>query len=162
MGMDKQRLRSLAREASAFLPDVARLFRDVARDDRVPRRVKVEVGLAAGYLLMPIDIIPDFLPGIGQLDDVAVIGWAVRRMMMGAGEGILREHWHGSDRGLEVLLQIASVGFNPRRLLAGLALGGLAGRSGERSDRDRGAEGPMPERTVIEGSVVDRSSDPRQ
>ncbi len=144
MAMDKARLRSLAREAGAFLPDVVRLFRDVARDERVPRRVKVEVGLAAGYLLMPIDVIPDFLPGIGQLDDVAVIGWAVRRLLLGAGEGILREHWHGSDRGLEVLLQIASAGFNPRRLLAGLALGGLAGRSGP------GQSGP----SVVEGEVV--------
>ena len=152
MGVDRERLKALAREASAFLPDVARLFRDVARDDRVPRRVKVEVGLAAGYLLLPIDIIPDFLPGIGQLDDLAVIGWAVRRLMMGAGEGILREHWQGTDRGLEVLLQVASVGFNPRRLIAGIALGGLAGSKGERS-RDPG---------VVEGTVVDRSTAPRQ
>ena len=151
MAVDKERLRALAREASSFVPDVARLFRDVARDERVPRRVKVEVGLAAGYLLMPIDVIPDFLPGIGQLDDIAIIGWAVRRLMMGAGEGILREHWHGSDRGLEVLLQIAAIGFNPRRLLAGLALGGLTGR----------ADSPPGEPPVVESYVVKDAAAPR-
>ncbi|HVE99422.1 MAG TPA: YkvA family protein [Mycobacteriales bacterium] len=139
--MDKERVRALAREAATFVPDVARLFRDVARDDRVPRRVKVEVGLAAGYLVLPIDLIPDFIPGLGQLDDIAIMGWAIRRLLLGAGENILREHWHGTDRGLEVLLQVASIGFHPRRLLAGLALGGLAGRAGERSD-------------VVEGEVL--------
>jgi len=142
VAMDKEAMRSLGREAVAFLPDVARLFRDVARDDRVPRRVKVEVGLAAGYLVMPFDIIPDFIPGLGQLDDVAIIAWAMRRLLLGAGEAVLREHWRGSDRGMEVLLQLASAGFSPRRMIAALTLG-LAGSSGRRGDR------------VVEGSVVD-------
>ena len=148
---DMDRLRRLGAEAVAFLPDVARLFRDVARDERVPRRVKVEVGLAAGYLLMPIDVIPDFLPGLGQLDDIAIVGWGIRRLLLGAGENILREHWRGSDRGLEVLLQLASVGFNPRRLLAGLALGGLAGRTANDAN-DAG---------VVDGEVLrTRPADP--
>ncbi|HVF19603.1 MAG TPA: YkvA family protein [Mycobacteriales bacterium] len=142
--MDKESFRALAREAVAFGPDVARLFRDVARDERVPRRVKVEVGLAAGYLVMPFDVIPDFIPGIGQLDDVAIVAWAVRRLLLGAGEPVLREHWRGTDRGLEVLLQLASAGFRPRRLLAGLTLG-LAGRSGPRHDDE-------PPR-IVEGSI---------
>jgi uncharacterized membrane protein YkvA (DUF1232 family) len=144
MAVDKDTFRALAREAVAFVPDVARLFRDVARDDRVPRRVKVEVGLAAGYLVMPFDVIPDFIPGIGQLDDIAIVAWAVRRLLLGAGESVLREHWQGTDRGLEVLLQIASAGFRPRRLLAALTLG-LAGRPGPRHD----------DGNVVEGSIAD-------
>ena len=142
MAVDRERLLALAAEAAAFLPDVARLFRDVARDDRVPRRVKVEVGLAAAYLVLPFDVIPDFIPGLGQLDDLAIVGWAVRRLLLGAGEPLLREHWRGTDRGLEVLLQVASFGLNPRRLLAGLALGGLAGRPGADGGR------------VVDGEVV--------
>lgn len=141
MAADRDRLLALASEAAAFLPDVARLFRDVARDDRVPRRVKVEVGLAAAYLVLPIDLIPDFIPGLGQLDDLAIVGWAVRRLLLGAGEPLLREHWGGTDRGLEVLLQVASFGFNPRRLLAGIALGGLAARP--HGDRARVVEGEV-------------------
>lgn len=114
--MDTERLKVLAREAARFVPDVVVLFRDVAADPRVPRRVKVEVGAAAVYLLSPFDVIPDFVPGLGQLDDVAVIGWAIRRLLLAAGENVLREHWRGSDRGLEVLLQAAAAGFAPRKL----------------------------------------------
>ena len=104
----------LAREALAFVPDAIRLLRDVARDDRVPRRVKIEAGIAAAYVVFPVDVIPDFLPGIGQLDDLAVLAWALRRLLLGAGESVLREHWRGTPRGLEVLLQVASTGLRPR------------------------------------------------
>ena len=133
MAMDRVAMRALAREAAAFLPDVAHLFRAVAQDDRVPRRVKVEVALAAGYLVMPFDVIPDFIPGVGQLDDVAIIAWAIRRLLLGAGEAVLREHWRGTDRGLEVLLQLASAGFSPRRVIAALTMG-LIGGSSEPAD----------------------------
>lgn len=139
--MDKQQVVALAREAAQFVPDVARLFRDVAKDPRVPKRVKVEVGAAAAYLVLPIDVIPDFIPGLGQLDDVAIVGWAVRRLLMGAGENVLREHWQGSDRGLEVLLQIAAAGLRPKKLLAALAFGAAA--TGKRKDDD-----------VIDGEVL--------
>ena len=144
MAVDKDTFRALAKEAVAFVPDVARLFRDVSRDERVPRRVKVEVGQAAGYLVMPFDVIPDFIPGIGQLDDIAIVAWAIRRLLLGAGESVLREHWQGTDRGLEVLLQIAAAGFRPRRLLAALTLG-LAGKPGPRHDGGN----------VVEGSIAD-------
>jgi uncharacterized membrane protein YkvA (DUF1232 family) len=140
MKMDKDQLLDLAREAAGFVPDVVMLFKDLAQDDRIPRRAKVEAALAAGYLVMPIDLIPDFIPGIGQLDDIAIVGWAVRRMMLGAGEGVLREHWRGSDRGLEVLMQLASFGFRGKRMLGAMALGSLLGR-------DRSPD-------VVEGTVV--------
>jgi uncharacterized membrane protein YkvA (DUF1232 family) len=142
MALDRERLKAIALEAAQFVPDVARLFRDVAKDPRVPKRVKYEVGAAAAYLVLPFDIIPDFIPGFGQLDDVAVIGWAVRRLLLGAGESVLREHWHGTDRGLELLLQAAAAGLSPRKILGVLAFGAAtAGRSGERGE-------------VIEGEVL--------
>jgi uncharacterized membrane protein YkvA (DUF1232 family) len=123
--MDKKQLKAMAKEAAQFVPDVVRLFRDVAKDPRVPKRVKYEAAAAAGYLVLPFDLIPDFIPGFGQLDDLAVIGWAVRRLLMGAGETILREHWRGTDRQLELLLQVAAAGLRPRRLIAALAYGTL-------------------------------------
>ena len=140
MKMDRDQLLELAREAAGFVPDVVMLFKDLAQDDRIPRRAKVEAALAAGYLVMPIDLIPDFIPGIGQLDDIAIVGWAVRRLMLGAGEGVLREHWRGTDRGLEVLMQLASFGFRGKRMLGAMALGSLLGR-------DRNPD-------VVEGTVV--------
>jgi uncharacterized membrane protein YkvA (DUF1232 family) len=108
-------MKPLARQEAAFEPEGARLLRDAARDPRVPRRVKVEAFLAAAYLLMPIDFVPDFIPGIGQLDDIAVLAWAVRRLLFGAGDPVLRELWRGTDRGLDVLLQLAATGMRPRR-----------------------------------------------
>ncbi|HWL35859.1 MAG TPA: YkvA family protein [Frankiaceae bacterium] len=144
MAVDKQRVVAVAREVAQFIPDVARLFRDVSRDPRVPKRVKYEVGAAAAYLVLPIDVIPDFIPGLGQLDDVAIIGWAVRRLLMGAGENILKEHWHGSDQGLELLLQAASAGLRPKRLLGVLAFGAATmGRTPPDNDDD-----------VIDGEVL--------
>jgi uncharacterized membrane protein YkvA (DUF1232 family) len=119
--MDTERLVAAARDVAQFVPDVARLFRDVAKDPRVPKRVKYEVAAAATYLVLPFDVIPDFVPGLGQVDDVAVIGWAVRRLLTGAGENVLREHWQGTERGLEILLQAAAAGLSPRKIIAVLA-----------------------------------------
>jgi uncharacterized membrane protein YkvA (DUF1232 family) len=145
VGLDTERLKAIAREAAQFVPDVVRLFRDVASDPRVPKRVKYEVGAAATYLLLPFDVIPDFIPGLGQLDDVAIIGWAVRRLLMGAGESVLREHWRGNDRGFELLMQMAAAGLRPKKLLAALAFGTAATHKGKNGD-------------VIDGEVVSESA----
>jgi uncharacterized membrane protein YkvA (DUF1232 family) len=128
VAVDKERLKAIAREAAQFVPDVAALFRDVAKDPRVPKRVKYEVAAAAAYLVLPFDVIPDFIPGFGQIDDVAVIGWAVRRLLLGAGENVLREHWRGTDRGLELLLQAAAAGLSPRKILGVLAFAAAPGK----------------------------------
>jgi uncharacterized membrane protein YkvA (DUF1232 family) len=117
---DRDRARALAKDVAAFVPDVGRLFRDVLKDDRVPRLVKAEAALALAYVVSPIDVIPDFLPGIGQLDDIAVIAWAVRRLLLGAGEPVLRELWRGKPKALETLLQLASSGVFSRRGPLGL------------------------------------------
>lgn len=145
MAVDTERLKAIAREAAQFVPDVAHLFREVARDPRVPKRVKYEVGAAATYLLLPFDVIPDFIPGLGQLDDVAIIGWAVRRLLMGAGENVLREHWRGNDRGFEILMQAAAAGLRPRKLLAALAFGTAATARSGKGD-------------VIDGEVVSETT----
>jgi len=143
---DIERLKAIARDVAQFIPDVARLFRDVSRDPRVPKRVKYEVAAAAGYLLLPFDVIPDFIPGLGQLDDVAIIGWAVRRLLLGAGEPVLREHWRGNDRGFEILMQAAAAGLRPKKLFAVLTLGAATAGSKNRGD------------DVIDGEVVDETT----
>ncbi len=114
--LDREQVTKLAKDVGALLPDIARLFRDVVKDERVPRLVKAEVGAALVYVLSPIDLVPDFIPGVGQLDDLAVIAWAVRRLLLGAGEPVLRELWRGTDRSLDILLQLVSTGLRPRLL----------------------------------------------
>ena len=107
MGVDKAAWRALAGEALAFLPDVALLFKDIARDERVPRRVKVEIGLAAGYLVMPFDLIPDFIPVAGQLDDAVVVVLTLRAILRAGGLEMIEEHWPGPRSSLSLILKLA-------------------------------------------------------
>lgn len=96
-------------ELVRFLPDVARLLVDVTRDPRVPLRAKATAGALAAYMLSPIDVVPDFLPGVGQMDDVALVVWGLRRLFRSAGYDVLRELWRGSERGFVLLLLVAGV-----------------------------------------------------
>jgi uncharacterized membrane protein YkvA (DUF1232 family) len=138
----------VAREATAFLPDVAVLFKNVARDRRVPRGAKIKVAAALAYLLSPIDLVADVIPGIGLLDDVAIVAFAARELLDSAGADIVREHWRGSPQGLDVVLRLVDTDLHPRRVLKSFVVDALSGRS--RSRRPRGAG------RVIDGEIVDR------
>ena len=89
------------------MPDCAVLFKRLLRDPRVPRRAKATLALVIPYLVMPFDLIPDFIPVVGQLDDallvVAVFGYIARV----AGRDVIEELWPGSERGLKVVLALA-------------------------------------------------------
>ena len=96
-----------ARDIARFVPDCVVLFKRLAHDPRVPRSAKIAVALLIPYLASPIDLIPDFIPVLGQLDDalidVAVFGYVARR----AGRDVVSELWPGSETGLRVLLALA-------------------------------------------------------
>ncbi len=96
-----------ARALVGFIPDCLVLFRRLLRDDRVPRRNKLLVGALIGYLAMPFDLVPDFIPVAGQLDDAIVVALALRLLLGGAGVALVREHWPGPDSSLEVILRLA-------------------------------------------------------
>jgi uncharacterized membrane protein YkvA (DUF1232 family) len=89
------------------VPDCAVLFKRLLRDPRVPRRAKAALVFAVPYLASPIDLIPDFIPVLGQLDDalvvIAVLGYVARR----AGRDVVAELWPGSEAGLRVVLKLA-------------------------------------------------------
>ena len=70
----------------------------------MPRRAKVALGLLVPYLASPIDLIPDFLPGIGQLDDVLLVAAALRYVVRRAGSEVVAEHWPGTADGLRIVL----------------------------------------------------------
>jgi uncharacterized membrane protein YkvA (DUF1232 family) len=84
-----------AREVVRLLPDCVTLVRRLRRDPRVPGRVKLAVALAALWVLSPIDLVPEFLPVIGPLDDaivvILVLRWAARRIPAAA----LDDAWPG-------------------------------------------------------------------
>jgi uncharacterized membrane protein YkvA (DUF1232 family) len=61
----------------------------------------------AGYLALPFDLVPDFIPVAGQLDDALVAALVLRRLVRSAGPGVVREHWPGPPRSLDLVLRVA-------------------------------------------------------
>jgi uncharacterized membrane protein YkvA (DUF1232 family) len=101
--------KSIARELIALLPNLVRLFRGLLGDERVPRSSKLLLLLGALWLASPIDLIPEFLPGIGPLDDALVAALVLRHVVKRAGPDVVRDHWRGDPRTLSLLLRVARV-----------------------------------------------------
>jgi uncharacterized membrane protein YkvA (DUF1232 family) len=102
--------RSNWQELGAMLPDVGRLLRDLMADPRVPRRSRWLAGAAALYVAVPVDPLPDLVPGTGYgLDDVVAVVWALRHLIATAGYEVVRELWTGTDAGFALLILIAGV-----------------------------------------------------
>jgi uncharacterized membrane protein YkvA (DUF1232 family) len=99
--------RSEARALAGFVPDCARLFKRLAGDPRVPRRHKAALAFVAAYLAMPIDLVPDFIPVAGQLDDAILVALALRSLVRAAGTDAVVEHWPGPQSSLAVVLRMA-------------------------------------------------------
>jgi uncharacterized membrane protein YkvA (DUF1232 family) len=94
----------VVRDLAAFLPDCVTTARRLRRDPRVPRRAKIAIGFAALWVLSPIDLIPEFLPVIGPLDDVVVVALALRYAARSVPRDILLDAWPGNPRLLHRLL----------------------------------------------------------
>jgi len=94
----------LLRDLASFVPDCVTTVRRLRRDRRVPRRAKVVVALAGLWLLSPIDLLPEFLPVIGPLDDVLVVALALRYAARQVPREVLVAAWPGEPRLLERLL----------------------------------------------------------
>jgi uncharacterized membrane protein YkvA (DUF1232 family) len=97
--------KTLARELITLLPNLARLFRGLLGDERVPRSSKALLVLGGLWLASPIDLIPEFLPGIGAIDDAVVAGLVLRHVVKRAGPDVVRDHWRGDPRTITVLLR---------------------------------------------------------
>ena len=96
-------------EMLRLLPDLVRLLNRLARDGSLPRGVRVRLWLLLGYLALPIDIVPDFIPVIGYADDAIVVALVLRSVVRRAGFEALATHWPGSPDGLRVVARVASV-----------------------------------------------------
>jgi uncharacterized membrane protein YkvA (DUF1232 family) len=98
----------LARELALLVPNLVRLFGGLLRDSRVPLRAKIVLAVAALWLASPIDLIPEFIPVAGPLDDAIVAALALRFVLRATDESVIREHWSGDPATLERLLRIVS------------------------------------------------------
>ena len=99
--------RGPARAVAGFIPDCVVLFHRLLRDPRIPRRHKLVLGLLVAYLALPIDLVPDFIPVAGQLDDAIAAGLVLRLVLRGGGDALVREHWPGPPASLGVVLRLA-------------------------------------------------------
>lgn len=96
-----------ARAWAGFVPDCVILFTRLVRDTRVPRRHKLLLGALVLYLSMPFDLIPDFIPIVGALDDAIIVAIVLRTLFRRAGPDLVREHWPGPDQSLALMLGLA-------------------------------------------------------
>lgn len=98
--------RTEARALARFIPDCLVLFKRLLGDDRIPRRRKLLLAASVAYLAMPVDLVPDFIPVAGQLDDAIVVALALRSIKRAAGPAVIRELWPGPPESLAALLRV--------------------------------------------------------
>lgn len=101
-----------------FIPNLLRLLIALLRDSRVSSADKAIVAGTILYVISPIDVLPDFIPFIGLVDDSYLIGISVLRLLNRADRGIVLEHWRGAHDVKELVTNMAKVAsfFLPDRI----------------------------------------------
>lgn len=94
-------------DAARLLPDLVRLLSRLARDPGLPRGVRIRLWLLLGYLVSPLDLIPDFIPVVGYADDALIVAIALRSVVRAAGPEPLERHWPGTPEGLTLVRRLA-------------------------------------------------------
>ncbi len=99
-----------ARAVAGLVPDFVVLFRRLLSDRRVSRRRKVVLAALVPYLAMPFDLVPDFIPVAGYLDDAVLVAFVLRHVLRGSGPELIEEHWPGPRSSLALVLRLAGYG----------------------------------------------------
>jgi uncharacterized membrane protein YkvA (DUF1232 family) len=94
------------RELLGVVPDLVRLIRNLLADHRMSLRVRLALAFLLAWILNPIDLIPEFIPVIGPLDDVVVAVLVLRYVRRQVGLDELRRRWRGSDAGFALLVGV--------------------------------------------------------
>ena len=94
------------REVVRVIPDVLRLLKALVTDGSVPLDARIVLVVLIAWILSPIDLIPEFIPGLGPLDDVIVAVVALRYVRRRIGIDGIRVRWAGSDDGLRLLVRV--------------------------------------------------------
>jgi uncharacterized membrane protein YkvA (DUF1232 family) len=97
------------KEYLLIAPRLLKLLWRLSRDPRVPARSKATLVILGAYIASPIDLIPDFLPGIGQLDDLVIVAFALDQMLNRVPEEVVRSHWDGDDDVLQIVREILDI-----------------------------------------------------
>jgi len=96
-----------ARALVGLVPDFVVLLRRLLSDRRVSRRRKVVLAALIPYLAMPFDLVPDFIPVAGYLDDAVIVAFVLRHVLRGSGPELIEEHWPGPPTSLALVLRLA-------------------------------------------------------
>lgn len=99
----------LLRDVVRLLPDVVSLVRRLAADPALPRGVRWRLLALLGYLLLPLDLVPDVVPVVGYADDAIVLALVLRSVVRAAGPEALDRHWQGSPRGLALVRRLVGL-----------------------------------------------------
>ena len=94
------------RDALRVLPDLVRLLKRLAADGTLPREVRIRLALLLGYLALPIDLIPDFIPVLGYADDLIIVALVLRSVARRAGSAAIERHWPGTPDGLDAVRRL--------------------------------------------------------
>ena len=98
-----------AKELTLLVPNLVLLFKDLLRDPAVPRGPKIALGIGVVWLISPIDLLPEFLPVLGPLDDAVVAALVLRYLVRRAGPDVVRRHWRGDPATLDMILRAARI-----------------------------------------------------
>lgn len=93
-----------ARELAAFLPNLLVLFRGLLKDPRVSRGSKAWLVFAVAWIASPIDLVPEFIPVLGPLDDAVVAALVLRHVLRRTDRAVVEEHWRGNPAFLDRVL----------------------------------------------------------
>ncbi|MGH3657327.1 MAG: YkvA family protein [Micromonosporaceae bacterium] len=101
--------KGLLAEAVRLLPDLVRFATRLAADPSLPRGVRWRLGMLAGYLAFPIDLIPDVIPILGYADDAIITVWVLRSAIRRTGVDRARRLWPGTDTGFGAVLTLCGL-----------------------------------------------------
>ncbi len=112
--------RRLITDAALMLPNLVKLIGRLLVDPRVPRRSKITLGLAAAYVVSPVDLIPEVIPVIGWADDVLLVMFAIDSLIERAGPEVVEQHWDGPGDLLGMIREVVGISRSmmPKRLSA--------------------------------------------
>ena len=94
-----------ARGVAGFIPDCIVLLRRLLGDPRVHRQHKLLLGVLIGYVAFPFDLVPDFIPVAGHIDDAVIVALALRLVLRASGPELLRQPWPGPQSSLALVLR---------------------------------------------------------
>ena len=100
--------RTQARELATLIPNLVLLFKGLLQDPRVSRRNKAWLWFAVAWLVSPIDLIPEFIPFLGPLDDAVVGALVLRHVLRTTDRSVLTVHWRGDPATLDVITRSRS------------------------------------------------------